>query len=400
METTYTPGLNDINNGVNLTAFAVSQGCGSVTYEYPFEMNPMPSFEMGIIPPCIFAYCQGQDIDFPAPVEFTGFIDGQMTIVINDETYTVMENEPFLLPTATLEPGSHSLNFQHLSNGLCETDLDYSFSFDIMESPNLTVEETSYQICQGESVDIVLNATGGIPEHPEAYHYTVSGEGIEPFEIIGENYTLTLSPTESTEIHLTGIVLANPDCGGDCASDLDITITINVNPVAAQPEISGDTELDVRLTPTTTYTIGNDVMVGFSIEPEEAGTLVPANDGKSVVVTWSETYKGEAVLTATPVAECNNGAGSLNINVKNSTGVNEYGIKASLYPNPTDGNVTIEAEGMQHLTVVNELGQVVYDAEVSNDAETLNMSQFGAGVYMIRIYTDNGMGVKRVSVIR
>ena len=400
LETTYTPGLNDINNGVNLTAFAVSQGCGSVTYEYPFEMNPMPSFEMGIIPPCIFAYCQGQDIDFPAPVEFTGFIDGQMTIVINDVTYTVMENEPFLLPTATLEPGSHSLNFQHLSNGLCETNLDYSFSFDIMESPNLTVEETSYQICQGESVDIVLNATGGIPEHPEAYHYTVSGEGIEPFEIIGENYTLTLTPTESTEIHLTGIVLANPDCGGDCASDLDITITINVNPVAAQPEINGDTELDVRLTPTTTYTIGNDVMVGFSIEPEEAGTLVPANDGKSVVVTWSDTYKGEAVLTATPVAECNNGAGSLNINVKNSTGVNEYGIKASLYPNPTDGNVTIEAEGMTRIVVVNELGQVVYDAEVNGDETTLNMSQFGEGVFMVRIYTENGIGVNRVSVIR
>jgi hypothetical protein len=80
--------------------------------------------------------------------------------------------------------------------------------------------------------------------------------------------------------------------------------------------------------------------------------------------------------------------------------VNEYGVKANLYPNPTNGNVTIEAEGMQRLTVVNELGQVVYDAEVSSDTETLNMSPFGAGVYMIRIYTENGMGIKRVSVIR
>ena len=158
--------------------------------------------------------------------------------------------------------------------------------------------------------------------------------------------------------------------------------------------------MDVRLTPTTTYTVSNDVEVGFSIEPEEAGTLVPANDGKSVVVTWSETYKGNAVLTATPVSECNNGEGTLNILVKNSTDVNEFGVKASLYPNPTNGNVTIEAEGMQRLTVVNELGQVVYDAEASNDTETLDMSQFGAGVYMIRIYTANGMGIKRVSVIR
>ena len=166
------------------------------------------------------------------------------------------------------------------------------------------------------------------------------------------------------------------------------------------PEISGDAELDVRLTPTSTYTIANDVEVGYSIEPEEAGALTPANDGKSVLVTWSDTYKGEVILTATPTAECNNGSSTFEIKVKNSTDVNEYSINASLYPNPTDGNVTIVAEGMQRLTVVNELGQVVYDVEVNNDTETLNMSQFGAGVFMIRIYTENGVGVKRVSVIR
>ena len=400
LETTYTPGLNDLVNGVHLKAFAVSAGCGSITYDYPFEMNTMPSLEMGIIPPCVFAYCQGQNIDFPAPVEFSGFIDGQMTIVINDESYTVLENEPFQLPTATLEPGSHSLNIQHLSNGLCETDLDYWFSFYIMENPNLTVNETSYEICEGESINITLNTTGGTPDHPEAYNYTVSGEGFEPFEITGENYTLTLSPTENTEIHLTKIVMANPDCGGDCATDLDLTIAITVNPVVAQPEISGDNELDVRLTPTSTYTIINDVEVGYSLEPAEAGTLQHSVDNKTVVVTWSNTYKGEAVLTATPISECNNGIGTFDIKVKNSTDVNEYSINANIYPNPTNGNVTIEAADMQRLTVVNELGQVVYDAEVSGDTETLNMSQFGAGVFMIRIYTENGMGVKRISVIQ
>ena len=72
----------------------------------------------------------------------------------------------------------------------------------------------------------------------------------------------------------------------------------------------------------------------------------------------------------------------------------------SLYPNPTNGDVTIETEGMQRLTVANMFGQVIYDAEVSNDTRTLDMSQFGSGVYMIRIYTESGMGIKRMSVIR
>ncbi|MBR7022035.1 MAG: T9SS type A sorting domain-containing protein, partial [Bacteroidales bacterium] len=122
--------------------------------------------------------------------------------------------------------------------------------------------------------------------------------------------------------------------------------------------------------------------------------------GKSVMVTWSDTYKGEATLTAAPVSECNNGNGTMTVTVKNSTDVDEFGVKANLYPNPTNGNVTIEVEGMQRLTVVNELGQVVYDAEMNDSTTILNMSQFGVGVYLIRIYTENGIGAKRVSVIR
>ena len=55
---------------------------------------------------------------------------------------------------------------------------------------------------------------------------------------------------------------------------------------------------------------------------------------------------------------------------------------------------------MQRLTVVNELGQVVYDTEVNDSTTILNMSQFGAGMYMVRIYTANGVGTKRVSVIK
>ena len=80
--------------------------------------------------------------------------------------------------------------------------------------------------------------------------------------------------------------------------------------------------------------------------------------------------------------------------------MNEYGIKANIYPTPTNDNITVEVEGLQRLSVVNELGQVVYDAEVNGDEATLNMSQFGMGVYMIRIYAENGWSVKRVTVVR
>ena len=82
------------------------------------------------------------------------------------------------------------------------------------------------------------------------------------------------------------------------------------------------------------------------------------------------------------------------------TGMGENSDKVALYPNPTKGNVTIEANGMSRITVVSVLGQVVYDTEVNADNVTLNMNQFNAGMYMVRVYTESGVVVKRVTVMQ
>jgi hypothetical protein len=82
------------------------------------------------------------------------------------------------------------------------------------------------------------------------------------------------------------------------------------------------------------------------------------------------------------------------------TGVDENSDNVAIYPNPTKGNVTIEAKGMSHITVVSVLGQVVYDAEVDCDNYTLNMNQFNAGMYTVRVATADGVAVRRVTVIR
>ena len=80
--------------------------------------------------------------------------------------------------------------------------------------------------------------------------------------------------------------------------------------------------------------------------------------------------------------------------------VNENADEVAIYPNPTKGNITIQAKGMNHITVVSVLGQVVYDAEVDADNITLNMNQFNVGMYTVRISTTEGVAVRRVTVIR
>ncbi|MCQ2320565.1 MAG: choice-of-anchor J domain-containing protein [Bacteroidales bacterium] len=85
--------------------------------------------------------------------------------------------------------------------------------------------------------------------------------------------------------------------------------------------------------------------------------------------------------------------------IVNVTSVAENG-EVALYPNPTNGNITIQAQNMNRITVVSVLGQVVYDVEVEGDSQIINMAQFNAGVYMVRIATENGVSTQRVTVVK
>ncbi|MBO7617751.1 MAG: T9SS type A sorting domain-containing protein, partial [Bacteroidales bacterium] len=91
---------------------------------------------------------------------------------------------------------------------------------------------------------------------------------------------------------------------------------------------------------------------------------------------------------------------SVNYVTGHMTGIDENDAMVALYPNPTKGNVTIEANGMSRITVLSVLGQVVFDTELNADTYTLNMSQFNAGMYMVRVYTEGGVTVKRVTVMQ
>ena len=180
--------------------------------------------------------------------------------------------------------------------------------------------------------------------------------------------------------------------------DSIVTMDLAIIPAPVIETINGDTEVYVRLTPTSVYSTAPNGGTFWSINPEEAGTVV-VEEGIATI-TWSETFKGDVILHVWALGYCGQDESSMTINVKNSTDVNEYGISAKIYPNPTNGMVNIEAEGMQRLTVTNTLGQALYDQEVKADNALINMTQFGAGTYLIRIYTESGTTVRRIIVIQ
>ncbi len=83
-----------------------------------------------------------------------------------------------------------------------------------------------------------------------------------------------------------------------------------------------------------------------------------------------------------------------------SDGVNELEASAvSVFPNPTTNRFTIEAEGLNHVTVFNTMGQKVY--ETSCHAESVDIDlNVETGVYMVRVATANGVVTKRITILK
>lgn len=74
--------------------------------------------------------------------------------------------------------------------------------------------------------------------------------------------------------------------------------------------------------------------------------------------------------------------------------------QVTIYPNPTNDKVTVVANNIKNVTVVNMLGQKVYESSVNADQTVIDFSQQEAGLYMIRVTTDDFEFVERISVMR
>ena len=71
-----------------------------------------------------------------------------------------------------------------------------------------------------------------------------------------------------------------------------------------------------------------------------------------------------------------------------------------LYPNPTNGLITIELEGMQKVMVYNALGQVLLSKEVNGDYLQVDLSELGNGLYWIKVMAQSETVVKSFVISR
>lgn len=204
-------------------------------------------------------------------------------------------------------------------------------------------------VCQGKTV--VFTASG-------ALSYQWNGSPFNPYTI--------QSASASAIYTVTG-----PNANG-CTISNTVSLVVNPNPTvnatASKTLICKGDAVNLNGSGASTYSWST----GGSGSPI---TITPPFD---VVYTYT--------VTGTDANGCT-GKGVVSVDVRLCTGIDEVsGSTAfiSVYPNPGNGNFSIQSEVTAKLHVVNSLGQEIKALDVTPGVQTLDLSGMADGIYFIK----------------
>lgn len=88
----------------------------------------------------------------------------------------------------------------------------------------------------------------------------------------------------------------------------------------------------------------------------------------------------------------------INLRISGTSVEETIGSNCRIYPNPTNGQIKLEAEDLKHITINDMLGRTVYEGNVSGNEFIYDFAQHGDGIYLICIVTIDGVTVKKLMV--
>ena len=72
-------------------------------------------------------------------------------------------------------------------------------------------------------------------------------------------------------------------------------------------------------------------------------------------------------------------------------------IEVKVYPNPTRGTVTVEAERLQRVRVADMMGQTLRQEDrMDSDRLTVDLKGFAPSVYLLEVRTEKGRVMRRI----
>jgi len=72
----------------------------------------------------------------------------------------------------------------------------------------------------------------------------------------------------------------------------------------------------------------------------------------------------------------------------------------NIFPNPSTGIINVKGAENSTIEVLNSLGQVVLTVNNASNMESVNLSAYNEGTYIVRVITNNNITVKKVNIVK
>lgn len=222
--------------------------------------------------------------------------------------------------------------------------------------PTVTVSASSASVCSGSSATLTA---GG------ATNYTWTSGGTTSTEVV--------TPTTLTVYTVTG---ETNSCSNTATVSLAVNQTPTVSAVASQTLLCDD------------GSTGSSILTASS-----NGTSYLWSDGATTMTTVV-TPSVTSVYTITATGNGCSADAYVTVTVSNCNGIKDLASdEISIFPNPTNGNVTISipasVEGNVTVEVYDAIGKLTIKENITNNMSNVNLSKLEDGMYMFKIINNN-----------
>jgi len=416
---------------------------GTAPYTVAYTVNGMNPAVAGL--PTTFA-TNNETIEVVVPgtynFAFTQLTDANNCAIVLTDNFTVMVNPtpatPMLTSTSAAICAGETATLQTVTNGT------WYFNGNAITSNIVNVAGT-YKVvivengCASDTANftLVVNAIPAVPVVTPNAMAICAGETTTLPSITNGSWTFNGSSLTTNTISVAGIYDVTVTENGCTSSAAHFTLTVNALPptpavsdiatcetTITLPAILNGVWYDANhvavvgnITETGVYTIivtnadncskDTAITVIFNEIPviniTQSGLVLTAEvAGNNLTYLWNtgETTPSITISTAgtyTVTVTTSEGCEST-ASVEATVGIEDAmltnGVK--LYPNPATDEVNIMTTvPFETIEVINAIGQSVYKTTLTQNAITLDVTQYSAGIYYVKLQGDNGMVTKK-----
>lgn len=140
---------------------------------------------------------------------------------------------------------------------------------------------------------------------------------------------------------------------------------------------------------------------------ENAILVVPAQATSDVNWNTQEVslyaFEGQTLQVAIRVVSDANAfvLGIAHFTLNNEVGVDDHNVQSSIYPNPANNTLHVSVSSpMNSISIYSLSGQLLSTQDVDGRQANLNVSNLSNGLYLLKIFTENGIVNRKFNIVR